>query len=226
MEKIDSMDQVQQIGPNGLRTSVRGIVSKGPLYSRCRHCKNPTPTPERLDNRHTPNRWQRGVPNGVQYYDRETRRLRWFCMELILLKIITHNMNNPIFDEFLSLSIANADFRDDDVEVLFRRVATDLGAGAVASLEIERLRGENDITPVIRAVFRLAKLFGGLYSTLTADQKDELGSAVAELVSFPDNLDLEAAIETLFNGAVNTIAGVKGFTALVDSINPPDITEE
>lgn len=135
-------------------------------------------------------------------------------------------MNNPIFDEFLSLSIANADFKNDDVEVFFRRVATDLGAGAVASLEIERLRGENDITPVIRAVFRLAKLFGGLYSTLTQDQKDELGSAVSELVSFPDNLDLEAAIETLFNGAVNTIAGVKGFTALVDSINPPDVTEE
>lgn len=119
-----------------------------------------------------------------------------------------------------SLILAQVDFADDTFEALIESLMTASGSTQQASLLVDQTKGDTDVTEVVTGLSELAETIGKAFGQLGPDEKQTIKGAIAKLVSYPDQPELEAALEALFNNYLDTLDAVKAVNDYVANQNP------
>lgn len=111
------------------------------------------------------------------------------------------------------------DFTDDTVEASLEAVLVPYGGLIRKALEIESAAGTaedgvSNAVSVASGCLKLANQFGKAFKDLTDDQVQQVQSAVAEIVTGPN----EALVEEFFNLALETIRKTQAHNEVIDDL--------
>lgn len=119
------------------------------------------------------------------------------------------------FEQVTGLVKAQVDFVDDEYEALTESVITAAGLCQLQSLTVDQVKGDEDVTETLDGLAEVAQTIGKSFGTLSVDEKAGLKASMAKIIRFPNNAQLEAALEGLFGGYIDLLDAVKSLNDYV-----------
>jgi hypothetical protein len=119
------------------------------------------------------------------------------------------------FEQVTNLVKAQVDFVDKEFETLTESVITASGLCQLQSLTVDQVKGDEDVTETLDGLAEVAQTIGKSFGTLSADEKTGLKASMAKIIRFPNNAQLEAALEGLFGGYIDLLDAVKSLNDYV-----------
>jgi len=132
-------------------------------------------------------------------------------------KRLNKNLHMSIFAKITGLITQTVDFKNDELEAAVENVLNTSGALAIASLEVDRLAGEEnaDYTDQAGALVDLGYTLGKALGNLNPDESAKVKATLALIIK-SDTPEKELALETLFNTVVDTNAAIQALNTLAD----------
>lgn len=124
------------------------------------------------------------------------------------------------FEHVTGLVKAQVDFVDDQYEQLTEDVIVASGICQLQALTVDQTKGDMDVADTLDGLAEVAATIGKSFGNLSQDEKTGLKASMAKIVRFPDNPQLEAALEGLFGGYIDLLEATKGVNEYVKNANP------
>ena len=119
------------------------------------------------------------------------------------------------FEHVTGLVKAQVDFVDDQYEQLTEDVIVAAGLCQLQALTVDQTKGNTDVADTLDGLAEVAGTIGKSFGNLSQDEKAGLKASMAKIIRFPDNPQLEAALEGLFGGYIDLLEATKAVNEYV-----------